>query len=377
MLLSMLGFASACDEDGGPNEGYGPVEYGAPYRTFEVKGKVIKAHNKRALSNMAVNILLSDPKGEYEPISQTTVTNILGEFAIEGSSYHFWGSEELQGTLRIIDPDGAINELYPTREVPITLKLDPNAETNGWHDGHYLVEDIVIEMERDALATPAVLRVSGRVTDPDNNPIVGIKVYYDENFSVRTTREGRFSLVVVMEGEAPNMLTIHFKDVDGDENGGWFADNKVEVAFTPEEYDERSFTAEEVLMMLEPEMTMAEYGTPYVTFSVKGRVTDPIGAPIKGIAVSIGDETRTLTDAEGNYTIDKQPASLMNPNYEDVSICFRDIDGLANGEFIDQEVVVDFVANPDYKEESGWHEGHYEAPEAVDVTLYWKNRTEM
>lgn len=375
MLLSMLGFASACNEDGEPERELPAPEYGCPYTTFEVKGKVIKAHNKRALSGMAVNIQISDPEDGESTISQTTVTNGLGEFAINAASDLFRNPEEVQATLRITDPDGAVNDLYPTREVPVTLKLDPNADTSGWREAHYLLEDVVIEMERDAMATPAVLRVSGRVTDPDSKPLIGIKVYYDENFSTKSSYDGRFSLAVVVEGEAPNILTIHFTDVDGEEGGGWFADRQVEVAFTPEESDERSFTAEEVLMMLEPEGMMEEYGTPYVTFSVKGRVTDPVGWPIEGIEVSIGDEARTLTDAEGNYTIDKQHGWLMNPEGEDISICFRDIDGPANREFLNKEVVVDFVANPDYTEDSNWHQGHYEAPEAVDVTLNWKSIT--
>jgi putative lipoprotein (rSAM/lipoprotein system) len=71
------------------------------------------------------------------------------------------------------------------------------------------------------------------------------------------------------------------------------------------------------------ESEMCEYGTPTVDFTVKGRVTDKTGNPIKGIAVE-SEHKWTSTGRDGRFYI-----SGIRECTD--AIYFRDGDGEANG----------------------------------------------
>lgn len=81
-------------------------------------------------------------------------------------------------------------------------------------------------------------KISGRVTDAKNNPIKGIEitvkdVYYDEA-KPQTDASGNYSMEF---SEFPNRsFEIVYKDLDGAENGGEFADMTENISFKSEDF---------------------------------------------------------------------------------------------------------------------------------------------
>ncbi|MBP3425067.1 MAG: radical SAM-associated putative lipoprotein [Alistipes sp.] len=113
-----------------------------------------------------------------------------------------------------------------------------------------------------------------------------------------------------------------------------------------------------------------EYGTPSVDFTVKGKVTDSEGTPIKGIVVSLETDSGTVmqsttTATDGTFTTTKTDDWLF---YDSVLI-FTDTDGEANGgDFATYEVEVEELPKTKVKEGDGnWYQGEYEV--TVDVKL--------
>ena len=112
---------------------------------------------------------------------------------------------------------------------------------------------------------------------------------------------------------------------------------------------------------------VCEYGTPTVDFTVKGRVTDKTGNPIKGIVVSSTDTGAALeavTAADGSFTTNKvKDFSIFG------KLVFTDTDGVENGgEF--ETLTVDLNTLPETKVaegDGGWYGGEYEV--AADVKL--------
>ncbi|MBR2429009.1 MAG: radical SAM-associated putative lipoprotein [Alistipes sp.] len=116
------------------------------------------------------------------------------------------------------------------------------------------------------------------------------------------------------------------------------------------------------------------YGTPHVVFSLKARVIDEQGKPIKGIEVDANEHywanDNRFSDDEGN--IDTFGSVSPGNQYR---VRFIDVDGEENGgEFETLELdirdkVVKVADNP-----HGWCEGEYKA-ELGDVTLKRKQST--
>lgn len=91
------------------------------------------------------------------------------------------------------------------------------------------------------------LKVDGRVTDENDNPIEGIAVSEKHVGRTFTKADGSFSLSGGFCGE--DSIDIRFTDVDGEKNGGKFKDDAVEVNLTyVEETDE--FAADNVNIKL-------------------------------------------------------------------------------------------------------------------------------
>ncbi len=369
----MLGFASACDDEKPESEK--PVEYGSPHATFSVKGKVVDAP-----TGLGVDAILLTLKTTVAGSSQElelAKSNLQGEFNISGSTYYIGidSPEEMELLLEAQDIDGTANNSYLKKKMSVSLKRDPGVSSESWFKGHYKAEDVVIALE--SADAPARYSVSGRVVNPDGEPVCGIRVAYNDFHSTLTDREGAFKLEhIEIDGDVQSILLLVFEDVDGEENGGWFSRQDVEVAFKPDPDNERILTAEDVLVMLD-EATLAEYGVPYVTFSAKGKVTNPDGEPVEGIEVSIREEARTYTDAEGNYRIEEQPVWLVSPEREEISISFRDVDGAENGLLSNQDVVTQFERVTEDGTDGNWHDGHYKAADDVDVTLDWYTRSKQ
>ena len=111
---------------------------------------------------------------------------------------------------------------------------------------------------------------------------------------------------------------------------------------------------------------VCEYGTPTVDFTVKGRVTDTQGKPIKGIVVSSKDVygLDAVTGEDGHFATKTIPAVGIHG-----TLLFTDIDGVENGgEF--ETLTVDINTLPETKVaegDGGWYGGEYEV--TADVKL--------
>ena len=98
--------------------------------------------------------------------------------------------------------------------------------------------------------------------------------------------------------------------------------------------------------------TRVEYGTPYATFKVNGKVTDEADNEISGIRVEMYGDT-TLTDEDGNFNVE---ASEF-PGSADFQIIFEDIDSSENGSYQTADTVVSFV-DPEFENGGdSWYEG--------------------
>lgn len=114
--------------------------------------------------------------------------------------------------------------------------------------------------------------------------------------------------------------------------------------------------------------SQTEYGTPYATFSVKGKVTDTNGKGIPGIQISATEgysTTAVYSDSEGLF--DCRWDAWPSVPYA-TALCFKDIDGAENGEFDSREVSAVFNEQ-DMIEDSqqSWYHGTYRI--RLDVTL--------
>ena len=117
---------------------------------------------------------------------------------------------------------------------------------------------------------------------------------------------------------------------------------------------------------------MCEYGTPTVQFTVKGRVTDADGKPIKGIVVSSTEVNsfsenaglEAVTGEDGRFTTQKVKAIGIHGK-----LLFTDIDGAENGgEFETQTVELHTLPETKIAEgDGGWDVGEYEVTANVKL----------
>ncbi len=104
------------------------------------------------------------------------------------------------------------------------------------------------------------------------------------------------------------------------------------------------------------------YGTPYYACSVKGRVCDSDGRPVKGISVS-RYWMSVRTGSEGEFAIN---ASYGGELKDTLVLNVRDIDGSDNGSYESRTKTVQLSRLGDG--DDAWNMGIYGA-EDVEVTL--------
>jgi len=119
---------------------------------------------------------------------------------------------------------------------------------------------------------------------------------------------------------------------------------------------------------LDGDTTPVEYGTPNISFQVKGRVRAENGANVKGIRVTTklnrsswdGRDT-VYTDAEGKYTTKKLRGFTEKYLKESLVVTFEDVDGVANGGVFEKDSLKGTEATVLQKEKgSRWYEGDFE-----------------
>jgi putative lipoprotein (rSAM/lipoprotein system) len=105
-----------------------------------------------------------------------------------------------------------------------------------------------------------------------------------------------------------------------------------------------------------------EYGVPVATFIVKGNVkSESTSNNIPDIRVIMGDDT-AYTDRTGNYEVETRSDAFAQSFLQE----FKDVDGLANGEFQTLDTIVEFN-DPEFTGGSGWDNG--ETEKEMDVKL--------
>ncbi|MCF8308501.1 MAG: radical SAM-associated putative lipoprotein [Bacteroidales bacterium] len=97
----------------------------------------------------------------------------------------------------------------------------------------------------------------------------------------------------------------------------------------------------------------AEYGVPYATFKVNGKIqSSQTNEPIPNIRVIMRYDT-TYSNAQGRYETEAQAF----PESQEFSIRFRDVDSTQHGSYATKDTTVKFT-NPDFSGSSGnWNGG--------------------
>lgn len=114
-----------------------------------------------------------------------------------------------------------------------------------------------------------------------------------------------------------------------------------------------------------PGMVADEYGSPYASFEVKGKVTDQQGNPIPGIQVTCDAMyiQPVYTESDGSYALNGDGFPR-----EKIQVSFEDVDGEENGGlFAARSVSVETIH---VKEGDGnWDFGVYEAEANAELSL--------
>ena len=214
--------------------------------------------------------------------------------------------------------------------------------------------------------------VKGKVTDDAGKPIKGIAVTVPDEYAdtVFTSADGSYEL---NGGFFPvETIDVKFTDVDDEENGGWFATQEKHVALEQQKEGQGwyfgVFGALGVDVKMHPVESVAEYGVPYATFEIKGKVVDSEGNPLKGIEVYGEDiyeymRVKTTTDEDGSF-------NLVQPEWlpaGEADICFEDVDGEENGgDFGKKTETVKLTQTEDG--EGHWNDGVYSS-EDLTITM--------
>lgn len=115
------------------------------------------------------------------------------------------------------------------------------------------------------------------------------------------------------------------------------------------------------------DLDVCMYGTPTVEYMVKGKVTDTNGTPIKGIVVSSGNNTPSLSATTGeDGTFVTNTVSDMDPMG---TLTFTDVDGEQNGgSFSPKSLDISKLSKEQVKDSDGaWFNGGYELTANVEL----------
>ena len=230
-----------------------PAEYGTPTMEFRVSGKITDSYTGKPVKGIAVSC--DDDWDDPE-----VITSDDGEFVYE--SYAFPADKII---LKYKDSDGEANGYYISKEGLVILKKAQDG-TGTWDSGLYVAENLQIKMDEDfpvMYGTPMVeFSVKGRVVDADSNPIPNIEVTWAGNTYGKavTAEDGTFQYANEDIGFEMTDVTLTFTDVDGEENGGDFETEEVQVPLTQTDpgdgnWDCGEYAAEDVVVVLDRKTT--------------------------------------------------------------------------------------------------------------------------
>ncbi|MBN2165949.1 MAG: radical SAM-associated putative lipoprotein [Marinilabiliaceae bacterium] len=107
---------------------------------------------------------------------------------------------------------------------------------------------------------------------------------------------------------------------------------------------------------------IVEYGSPYATFIVKGKIESADKtSPISNAQVVMNNDT-VYSNSEGNYQIQTHEF----PIDQSFKMEINDIDSTKNGAYQSTDTIVDFI-DPKFEVGSGWYSG--ETTKEVNIKL--------
>ena len=247
--LTVLGITAV-----GSCEQFEPVaEYGCPTMTFRVSGKIVDSITGKPIKGIAVSC-------DDDWDNPEVITSENGEFVYE--SYAF-PKESI--VLKFTDSDDDANGLYFMKEIEVKLtQSKPGAST--WDSGLYVADDMNVKLDEEVApmyGTPFVeFSVKGRVVDADSNPIPNIEVTWAGNMYGKavTAEDGSFEYTNEDIGTDMTDVVLTFTDVDGEDNGGDFETEDVQVPLTQTdpgdgEWDFGEYSANDVVVVLDRKST--------------------------------------------------------------------------------------------------------------------------
>lgn len=122
-----------------------------------------------------------------------------------------------------------------------------------------------------------------------------------------------------------------------------------------------------------------EYGVPTVEYRAKGTVTGADGNPVGGIRIVISEPDHRgenyqgmdtiYTDSQGKFITNKMQTTGFEPeDVDDIKLTFSDVDGSANGEYKEKEILLGDCNKDKVEDGSGsWYKAYVEV--SADVTL--------
>lgn len=147
-----LGLVSGCEKDSDNSSLGGPLAYGSPYSTFEMKGRVIDRQTGDPVKGVSLTcgytVMKKGEDGtyirEYKPIPYSKLpVNEDGTFRMESN---FSGHDNLMPVFFTDDDpeaDGHYQDnLYMVQMEPVK-KYD---KENAFHTGHYKAKDVEIKV---------------------------------------------------------------------------------------------------------------------------------------------------------------------------------------------------------------------------------------
>lgn len=251
--LPILGISAAvsCDNVINTPDMYGcpPAEYGTPIMEFRVSGVVTDADTGEPVKGIAVSC-----DQDYSDPDVFTTEN--GEFVYESEMFP---AEKV--LLKFKDANSGEDGYYFDDELEVALTQIKQG-SGVWDEGFYIADDVKVNLYQDTVVAEygvpmLMFSVKGRVVDPESNPIPNIEVGHAEYFeTVRTAEDGTFDFKAEIIGSEMESATLKFSDVDGEENGGEFETEEVDIPLTQSvpgdnHWNNGEFSATDVEIVLE------------------------------------------------------------------------------------------------------------------------------